>query len=184
LSHKITVIGGGSTVFSPQLIRLLVASSPLQGSTVVLMDIDAPRVELMRAVAQLSVAQAGVDLTFESTTDRREALVGADFVIVVAPVGGYTMRELDLEIPARYGIFTMGGETVGPAAMMRAFRHIPVLVDICHELEDLSPDAWLFSYTNPTAPVLMAMERIQAFFLPVLLARSTHPGRNTMPVTK
>jgi alpha-galactosidase len=159
LSHKIAVVGGGSTVFSPQLIRLLVASSPLQGSTIVLMDIDAQRVELMRAVAQLAVAQAGADLTFESTTDRGEALVGADFVIVVAPVGGYTMRELDLEIPARYGIFTMGGETVGPAAMMRAFRHIPVLVDICHELEELSPDAWLFSYTNPTAPVLMAMER-------------------------
>jgi len=159
LSHKIAVVGGGSTVFSPQLIRLLVASSPLQGSTIVLMDIDAQRVELMRAVAQRSVAQVGADLLFESTTDRREALAGADFVIVVAPVGGYTMRELDLEIPAQYGIFTMGGETVGPAAMMRAFRHIPVLVDICHELEELSPDAWLFSYTNPTAPVLMAMER-------------------------
>ena len=159
MSYKIVVVGGGSSVFGPQLIRLLIDSEPLRGSTVVLMDIDAQRVELMTAVAHMAVAQAGVDLTFESTVDRREALTGADFVIVVAPIGGIAARELDLEIPARHGIFTAGGETVGPAVMMRGFRHIPVLVDICHELEELSPDAWLFSYTNPTTPVIMAMER-------------------------
>jgi alpha-galactosidase len=158
MRYKIAVVGGGSTVFGPQLIRLLVASEPLRGSTVVLMDIDAQRAELMTAVAQMTVDRTGADLTFESTSDRREALTGADFVIVVAPIGGLAARELDLEIPARYGIFTAGGETVGPAAMMRGFRHIPVLVDICHELEELSPEAWLFSYTNPTTPVMMAME--------------------------
>jgi len=113
----------------------------------------------MTALAQMAVARAGADLAFESTIDCREALTGADFVIVVAPIGGLAARELDLEIPARFGIFTAGGETVGPAAMMRGFRHIPVLVDICHELEELSPDTWLFCYTNPTTPVLMAMER-------------------------
>jgi alpha-galactosidase len=158
VAHRISIIGAGSTVFSPQMIRLLINSEPLAGSTVVMMDIDAARLEMMHGLARVAVSQAGADLTFKSTTDRRKALDGADFVIVVAPVGGYLMRENDLEIPARYGVYTLGGETVGPAVLMRAFRHAPLLLDICHELEELSPDAWLFSYTNPAGPVLMAME--------------------------
>jgi len=179
VAYRIAVIGGGSTVFGPQFIRLLVDSEPLRGSTVVLMDIDEARLELMGTLARLAVDRAGVDLKFTSTVNRRDALAGADFVIMVAPVGGLDMRENDLEIPAKHGIFTMGGETVGPAAMLRAFRHVPVLVDICHEMEELSPDAWLFSYTNPATPALMALERVSAVkkaFLCTCSAMVRRPG--------
>jgi alpha-galactosidase len=160
MAHKITIIGGGSTTFVPPLVKLFTVSTPLRGSTIVLMDIDAHRLELMEAVTQRLVAQAGADLKIESTVNRREALTGAHFVIAAIAVGGPDMYERDLEIPARYGIFTMGGETVGPGGLMNACRHIPVLVDMCHELEEVAPDAWLFSYTNPDTCVMMAMERV------------------------
>ena len=120
------------------------------------------RLELMEAVGRKLVAQSGADLQIESTTDRRQALSGADFVIVSIAVGGADMYECDLEIPARYGIFTYGGETVGPGGLLEACRHIPVLANICHELEEVSPDAWLFNYTNPATCVMMAMERESA----------------------
>jgi alpha-galactosidase len=160
--YRITIIGGGSTTFVPPLLKLLGNSIPLRGSTVVLMDIDEGRLELMEAVAQRYLEQSGTDLKIECHTDRRQALTGADFVIASIAVGGFDMYERDLEIPARYGIFMMGGETTGPGGLMNACRHIPVLVDICHEMEEVAPDAWLFSYTNPDTCVMMAMERMSS----------------------
>lgn len=157
-AHRIAIVGGGSTTFVPPLLKLFVASAPLRGSTIVLMDVDPQRLELMEAVAHRLVAQSGADLEIESTGNRREALAGADFVIASIAVGGFDMYEFDLEIPARYGIFTMGGETVGPGGLMNACRHIPVLVDICQEMEQVAPDGWLFCYTNPDTCVMMAME--------------------------
>jgi alpha-galactosidase/6-phospho-beta-glucosidase family protein len=179
MSYRIAVVGGGSTVFGPQFVRLLTDSKPLAGSTIVLMDIDERRVGMMCGLARFAARQAGADLSFESTVNRRDALKDADFVVVVAPVGGIEMRAQDLEIPARYGIYTMGGETVGPATMFRAFRHVPLFLDVCRELEELSPDAWLFSYTNPATPVLMAIERrsaVKKVFLCTCSAMARRPG--------
>ena len=157
--YRITIVGGGSTTFVPPLLRLLIDSAPLHGSTVVLMDLDPQRLELMETVVRQLIAQEESELKIESTTNLREALTGADFVIVSIVAGGFDMYEYDLEIPARYGIFTEGGETVGPGGLMHACRHIPILVEICHQLEEVSPEAWLFNYTNPDTCVVMALER-------------------------
>ena len=157
--YRITIVGGGSTTFVPPLLKLFIDSAPLRSSTVVLMDPDAQRLELMAVVARRLIAREESALKIEATTNRREALTGADFVIVSIASGGFDMYEHDLEIPARYGIFTMGGETVGPGGLLHAGRHIPILVNICHELEEVAPEAWLFNYTNPDTWVLMALER-------------------------
>jgi alpha-galactosidase len=180
MAYKITIVGGGSTTFVPPLMKLLIDSSPLRGSTIVLMDIDAQRLGLMTAVARKLVAQSGADLKIESATNRRQALSGTDFVIVSIAMGGFDMYECDLEIPARYGIFTLGGETVGPGGLMNACRHIPVLVEICRELEEVAPDAWLFNYTNPDTCVTMAMERVSSIKKVALCTCSSiprHPER-------
>jgi alpha-galactosidase len=174
-TYRIAIIGGGSTTFVPPLLKLFIASAPLHGSTIVLMDVDAQRLELMEAVAQRLVTHAGADLKVESSTNRREALTATDFVLVNIAVGGSDMYECDLEIPARYGIFTMGGETVGPGGLMSACRHIPVLVDICCELEEVSPNAWLFNYTNPDTCVMMAMERVSTIKKVALCTCSAMP---------
>jgi len=159
VSHKITIIGGGSSTFTPQLMRLFLESEVLRGSTITLMDIDAHRLEVMDRLCNLLVEREGVDLTIESTTDRRESLVGADFVIGAIAVGGFEAWEKDIEIPAKYGVYMPVCDSIGPGGMMRAFRHIPPLVEVCRDLEEVSPDAWVFNYSNPSTANAIAMRR-------------------------
>lgn len=159
MSHKITIIGGGSSTFTPQLMRLFLESEVLRGSTITLMDIDAHRLEVMDRLCNLLVEREGVDLTIESTTDRRESLVGADFVIGAIAVGGFEAWEKDIEIPAKYGVYMPVCDSIGPGGMMRAFRHIPPLVEVCRDLEEVSPDAWVFNYSNPSTANAIAMRR-------------------------
>ncbi len=159
MARKITIIGGGSSTFTPQLMHLFIASEALRGSTITLMDIDAHRLEVMDILSRMMVAKAGADLKVESTTDRRQALTGADFVISAISVGGNDAWEKDIEIPASYGIFMPVQDSVGPGGMMRAFRHIPALVSVAKDLEQVSPKAWVFNYTNPLTANVTAMRR-------------------------
>jgi len=159
MTFKITVVGGGSSIFTPQLISLFIKSENFQGSTIMLMDIDPHRLELMETLGRLLVEKTGAQLKIESTTNRRESLSGADFVIAAISVGGYDAWEKDLEIPAKYGICQPIGDSVGPGGIMRAFRHVIPLVEVCKDLQEVSPDAILFNYTNTATVLCRAMRR-------------------------
>jgi alpha-galactosidase/6-phospho-beta-glucosidase family protein len=126
---KITVIGGGSSTFTPQLIRLFLKSNVLGGSTITLMDIDPHRLEIMTALSKSLVDKEKADLKIECTTDQKESLVDADFVITAISVGGFDAWEKDIEIPAKHGVYMPIADSIGPGGMMRAFRHIPVLAN-------------------------------------------------------
>lgn len=159
MSKKITIIGGGSSIFTPQLMRLFIESELLQGSTITLMDIDPHRLEIMDTLARGLIAQAGANLTLNSTTNQRDSLVGADFVIIAIAAGGFEAWEKDIEIPGRYGVYMVYADSIGPGGMLRAFRHIPVLVSVGKDLEEVSPDAWIFNYTNPLTANCVALHR-------------------------
>ena len=88
MAYNITLIGAGSSFFTPGLMRLLAGSRVLRGSTVTLMDIDPHRLEVMDKLCRQVVKMAGVELDIRSTTDRRQSLTGADFVITSIAVGG------------------------------------------------------------------------------------------------
>jgi len=124
-----------------------------------LMDIDSHRLKVMSTLSERLVEKERANLKIESTTDQRESLVDADFVITAISVGGFDAWEKDIEIPAKYGVYMPIADSVGPGGMMRAFRHIPVLVSVCRNLEDVSPDAWVFNYSNPATANTMAMNR-------------------------
>ena len=159
MPYKITIIGGGSSTFTPQLMQMLLASEVLQGSTIVLMDIDAHRLETMGTLCELLVRHEGADLTVETSTNRRESLEGADFVICSISVGGFDAWEKDIEIPGKHGVYMPVEDSIGPGGMMRAFRHIPPLVAVCKDLEEVAPKAWVFNYTNPATSICIAMRR-------------------------
>ncbi len=161
MASKITIIGGGSSTFVPQLMRLFIESRPLAGSTIALMDVDARRLEVMDRLCRLLVDRLGADLRIESTTDRRESLVGADYVITAISVGGMNAWEMDIEIPARYGLYMPTADSIGPGGILRAFRHIPVLAALADDVREVSPDAWVFNYSNPLSSILTAMRRRQ-----------------------
>ncbi len=151
------IVGAGSHVFSRNLISDFLSYPELRGSTITLMDIEKERLDLITAFARKLVSQHGFKTKIESTMDRRSALEGADYVIVSIRVGGFEANRLDLEIPAKYGIKQGVGDTIGPGGVFYGLRHIPVLLDICHNMEDLCPDAWLINYTNPMAMICWAM---------------------------
>jgi len=156
---RITIIGGGSSTFVPQLMRLFLGSKVLAGGTIVLMDVDAQRLEVMDRLCRLLVESQGADLAIESTQNRREALAGANYVITAISVGGMDAWEQDIEIPARYGVTMAIADSVGPGGIMRALRHIPVLAGMVDDVAEVAPDAWVFNYSNPLSSIVTALTR-------------------------
>jgi alpha-galactosidase len=152
---KVTLIGAGSTVFARTLISDLVSSPELaDGLTVALMDIDADR---LRATERMT-AHSGVAV--EATLDRRAALDGADYVLTMFQVGGYKPATvIDFEVPKRFGLRQTIGDTLGIGGIMRGLRTIPVLLDVCRDMEDVCPDAVLLQYANPMAMLCWAVAR-------------------------
>ncbi len=154
---KIAFIGAGSIIFAKRLMIDLLSFPELGESTFALMDIDAKRLGYTCRVAERIVRETGAPARIEATTDRREALRGADYVITMILVGDIEVIRPDIEIPLKYGVDQCIGDTLGPGGVFRALRTIPAMLDICRDMEDLCPDAWLLNYTNPMAMVCWAM---------------------------
>jgi len=154
---KIVIIGAGSHVFSRNLITDFLSYPELRNCTISLMDIDKEALDMTAAFAKKLIKQHGLETKLESTTDRRTVLEGADYVIVSIRVGGLAANKLDLLIPAKYGVRQGIGDTIGPGGVFYGLRHIPVLLDICHDMEDICPEALLINYTNPMAMLCWAM---------------------------
>ncbi len=154
---KIVIIGAGSHVFSKHLITDFLSYPELRNSNITLMDIDKESLDLTTAFAKKLVKQYGFDAKIESTLNRRAALENADYVVVSIRVGGLEANKLDLDVPAKYGVKQGVGDTIGPGGVFYGLRHIPVLLEICHDMEELCPDAWLINYANPMAMNCWAM---------------------------
>lgn len=152
---KIVLVGAGSHVFSRIIISDILSYPELRGSTITLVDINKEALEPITAFARKLVEQNKFNTRIESTTSRREALGGADYVTTTIRVG--ERQQPGRVIPAKYGIDQGVGDTTGPGGVFYALRHIPVLLDICHDMEELCPDAWLINYTNPMAMICWAM---------------------------
>ncbi len=122
-------------------------------------DIDATPLPRMVELAEHLAARRGVALTARGTTDRRDALRDADFVVVNISTGGFRSMRHDLEVPERHGVRQSVGDTVGPGGVMRALRNIPVFLDIARDVEELCPDAWVLNLTNPMTTICRALTR-------------------------
>lgn len=161
MGSKVTVIGGGSSIFVPGLIRGFIRSPVMEGGTVTLMDVNESRVRVMEALAQRLIDSEGAALTVEYSLDQRDSLRDANFVIVAIAVGGPAAWENDIEIPGRYGLFAQIADSTGPGGIMRAFRNVPVLVSVARDLAEVgAPDAWIFNYTNPAPVQTLAMNSV------------------------
>ena len=157
---KITFIGAGSTVFARALLRDLFLFPELHEVEIALMDIDPERLRATEAVARRVAGGAGAGARIATTTDRRRALDGADYVINMIQVGGYRPATVtDFEIPKKYGLRQTIGDTLGIGGIMRGMRTIPVLLDIARDMEECCPDALFLNYTNPMAMLTWAMTR-------------------------
>ena len=103
----------------------------------------------MHAFVQRMIKDNGIDATVTATTDRREALEGADYVVVMIQVGGVDEFRQDYEIPLKYGVDQCIGDTLGPGGVFRALRHIPALLEIAARHAGALPERASCS-TTPT----------------------------------
>jgi len=148
---KITFIGAGSIVFTRNLCSDILLTPALQDSTISLMDIDPVRLERSRKLVQAIIDRRGLKAHVEATMDRREAVKDAGFVITTFQQGGLDAYALDIDIPRKYGVEQCVGDTLGPGGVFRGLRTIPVLLDLCKDMDELAPDALLLNYVNPMA---------------------------------
>jgi alpha-galactosidase len=156
---KIAVIGGGSVIWSRKLVADICLTDSLHGSEVALVDIDESRLLPVAKLCRRMSDETGARLTITHTLDRRSALKNADFVIVMISVGGGDARLQDLDIPwSRFNILQTVGDTIGPGGIFRFFRHIPVLMEIARDIQDICPHAWVIQLSNPLTPLCMALE--------------------------
>ena len=157
---KVAFIGAGSTIFAQKLLGDLLSYEELTDVAISLHDIDDERLRTSDVVARKLARQLGAGPTIEATTDRRRALDGADFVMTMFQVGGYRPGTVtDFEIPKKYGLRQTIGDTLGIGGIMRALRTIPVLLDVCRDMEERCPDATLLNYVNPMAMNCWAIDR-------------------------
>jgi alpha-galactosidase len=154
---KIVIIGAGSHVFSRHLITDILTWPELRDGTISLMDISQEPLDLIAGFARRLVKQNGFKTKIEATTRRREALDGADYVFVTIQVGGSKATWPDRELPRKYGVDQAVGDTTGVGGVFYGTRHVPVILDICRDMAELCPDAWLLSYTNPMAIICWAV---------------------------
>jgi alpha-galactosidase len=154
---KIVLIGAGSHSFSKNLIMDVLFYPELRDSVIMLMDIAQEPLDLITAYGKNLVKQNGLTTKIESSIDRREALDGADYVFVTIRVGGAQASLADKAITTKYGVNEAVGDTTGPGGVFYAARHIPVMLNICRDMEKLCPNAWLLNYTNPMAMITRAV---------------------------
>jgi alpha-galactosidase len=157
---KITFIGAGSTVFAKNLMGDILSFPELADATISLHDIDAERLRTSEIVAHRVAEALGAHPTIEASLDRRQSLDGADYAISMIQVAGYKPGTVvDFEIPKKYGLRQTIADTLGIGGIMRGLRTIPVLLDMCRDMEELCPDVTFLQYVNPMAMNCWAISR-------------------------
>jgi alpha-galactosidase len=157
---KIVIIGAGSASFGPAILGdLFTQADDLRGSEIWLVDINAESLDLMSRYAARLNAAFEQPFVFCSTTDRCEALPGANFVIVSVAVDRLATWKLDWQIPLKHGVRHVLGENGGPGGLSHALRNIPLLLSIARDVERLAPQAMLLNFTNPMSRLCMALDR-------------------------
>jgi alpha-galactosidase/6-phospho-beta-glucosidase family protein len=156
---KIVLIGGGSFVFAPTVLEDAIVKCKLLNSELVLVDPNAEAVEAMAAAGRKISSDLGVALQIRSTSDRLEALPGADFVIVSASAQGAKRWAMDYEILKEHGMSDQARECGGLGGMLNTFRSVTLIIEICRDMERLCPNALLLDVTNPMPRVVTAIRR-------------------------
>jgi len=160
MTTRIVLIGAGSAMFGLGSLGNILRSKVLEGSTIVLHDINPQALERTERVARRFMMERKLPYTVLATTSREEALQGAGFCILAIEVGNrYELWEQDWHIPQQYGIHQVYGENGGPGGLFHSLRIIPPILAICQDIVRICPDAWVFNLSNPMTRIILAITR-------------------------
>lgn len=157
---KLVLIGAGSAQFGLGTLGDLFQSMPMHGSEIMLVDINREALDDVLQKGRAFLEEHRLPFTLGATTDRREALSGADVVVISIEVGNrFRLWDEDWTIPQQYGFSQVYGENGGPGGVFHALRITPVIVSICDDVSELCPDAWVFNYSNPMSAITTTVLR-------------------------
>ncbi len=156
---KIAFIGAGSHVFTRSIVRDLLLFPSFEECEIALMDIHEKRLADVAACCRKLVSDLGSHAEVTVTMSRAEALSGADGVLCTVFNGDIDIWRQDLEIPMKYGVDMNIGDTRSVSGIFRALRNIPLMLDICADIEKYCPNAVFLNYTNPMAILCGAMQK-------------------------
>lgn len=157
---RIVLVGAGSAMFGLGSLGNILKSKPLEGSTVVLHDINPKALERVAHVGKRFIEERALPYTLEATSDRQEALRAADFVIIAIEVGErYTLWEQDWKVPLQFGIHQVYGENGGAGGLFHALRIIPPILEILGDVQALCPEALVINLSNPMTRICLAIDR-------------------------
>ncbi|MFZ5825467.1 MAG: alpha-galactosidase [Bacillota bacterium] len=161
MTIKVVMLGAGSGFTQPLMIDILSVPA-LSGGEIALVDIDTARLELAHQLVERVVRLMGREGTWSvsATTDRRQAMRGADYLINCIEVSGTRAVEFDNDIPLKYGVDQCIGDTIGPGGLMKALRTIPVWVEVLRDAEAICPGALVLNYTNPMSMMILAASKV------------------------
>ncbi len=155
--RKIAIIGAGSVVFCKTLVLDIMQVPAFRDAEFVLMAPSTRNTSQAEAFFKKVIEKESLPACVRITTDRRDALAGADYVVLTFQIGGTAAYEADCMIPLKYGVKSCIGDTLGPGGIFRALRTIPVVRDVCADVRALCPNALILNYVNPMAMVGWAL---------------------------
>src|SRR5262245_11043583 len=157
---KISLIGAGSAVFSLNLIRDLCLTPNLRGSTISFMDIDQGRLDAAHRLCQRYAEEVGNQLILEKTTDRRESLDGADFVVNTALAAGHHRLRAGWDIGRRHG-YRFGGSlhVMHDEAFWINYYQFRLFESLMQDILEICPNAWYLKVDNPVLSGITYLSR-------------------------
>ncbi len=160
MKKNIVLIGAGSAMFGLGTVGDIFKSAALAGSHIVLHDINPNTLDNVHVVVKREIREKNLPFTVSATTDRREALKGADFCIISIEVGNrFDLWEQDWKLPLLYGFKQIYGENGGPGGLFHSLRIIPPILEICADIDAICPDATVFNFSNPMTRICLAIKR-------------------------
>ena len=156
---KITIIGAASTTFGPKVLRDILHHPQIGGSALCFVDINEERLAIVDKLAHKLNEHLETPIKIDSTTDRRDALAGSDYVIITVDTGHYHTWQQDFSVPVAYGSRQILGELGGPGGLFHTLRQIPLHLDIALDISELCPEAMVMVTSNPLNRICLALER-------------------------
>lgn len=149
---KVAVIGAGSIGFTRNMVRDILCVPELQDTEFAFTDMDEKNLDMVYRLVERDIESSHLPARINATLDRREALTNADYVFSFVRVGGLDAFATDIEVPLKYGVDQCVGDTLGPGGIMYGQRSIPVLLEFCKDISEVSsPDCLFMNYSNPMA---------------------------------
>jgi len=155
---KMVLIGSGSQ-FTEYFLQEIFKYEDFKESTLVLVDRKPERLKQEIKLVDSLNSAVNWGIRFKGTGDRREALENADFVYIFAAVNQKEAWHKEFELAKKYGYTTLEGYTNGPASVSTSIRHVPLVLDIAKDMEEICPEAWMILCNNPLPKLQSAVEK-------------------------